>query len=103
MKPPKDSLMNETAGPRPAKLIKATGEVLAVLPENGTDFKLEELNRFVGGYIEVIYPPHQDGKIMIINEEGKLKGLPYNAAATAIWTHDNIVGNALLCESDQVK
>lgn len=103
MTTPPDSLTATPNGPTKAQLIKASGEVIPVEPENGTDFKLEELNRFVEGYIEVIHPPHQDGKIMIINEEGKLKGLPYNAAATAIWTHDDIVGNALLCDDDQVK
>lgn len=86
-----------------AQLIKPNGEVIPVEPKNGTDFKLEELNEFVGGYIEVIHPPLRPKEIMVINEEGKLKGLAYNPVATLIWQHDDIVGNALLCHTDQVK
>ena len=37
-----------------AILIEATGRVQGVFPANGTDFSLEELQGFVGGYIEII-------------------------------------------------
>jgi uncharacterized protein DUF3846 len=44
--------------------------------------------RLVGGYIEVVrlsYPP----ALLYMNEEGKLRGLPSNARATALWwVHD---------------
>jgi uncharacterized linocin/CFP29 family protein len=86
-----------------ALVIKPDGSITTVTPENGTDFQLEELNRFVDGYIEVIRPPGIPGVIMVINEEGKLKDLKFNAVATVIWQVDAIVGNALLCHSDQVK
>ena len=86
-----------------AKLIKTYGSIVSVKPANGTDFQLEELSRFVQGYIEVIHPPEMPGYIMVINEEGKLKCLPWNPFATRIWRHDDIVGNALLCRSEQVR
>jgi Domain of unknown function (DUF3846) len=86
-----------------AKLIKTDGSVITVEPKNGTDFQLDELNEFVDGYIEVIRPPSMPGVIMVINEEGKLKGLPYNVVATLIWQCDDIVGNVLLCHHSQVK
>jgi hypothetical protein len=88
-----------------AKLIKPNGEVIPVEPENGTDFSLEEMNEYVGGYIEIVHPPSQQGAIMVINEEGKLKGLPFNllATMTAHLSGDHIVGNALLCHPSQVK
>jgi hypothetical protein len=45
----------ETLKPKhSAKLIKPDGSVIPIEPENGTDFSLEELNRMVGGYIEVV-------------------------------------------------
>ena len=37
---------------------------------------LENLQRIVGGYIEVF--PVKEGVLIICNEEGKLQGLPYN-------------------------
>lgn len=86
-----------------AKLIKADGKITEVVPKNGTDFQLDELNEFVGGYIEIIRPPTKPDCLMVINEEGKLKGLPFNAKATALWLHDMIVGNALLCHKSQLK
>lgn len=64
-----------------AKLIKADGNVVVVSPKNeGECFTLDELQGFVGGYIECInISPTQ---VMVINEEGKLMNLPYNAVAT---------------------
>lgn len=37
-----------------AKWIKTNGEIVEVQPKNGTDYSLEELQGFVGGYIEII-------------------------------------------------
>jgi hypothetical protein len=86
-----------------AKWIKADGNVVEVSPKNaGECFTSEELKGFVGGWIECIYvSPTQ---VMVINEEGKLLNLPYNAVATEAFrmafqpTDDFIVGDALLCE-----
>jgi hypothetical protein len=88
-----------------ARIIKATGEIVEVEPANGTDFSLEEMQKFVGGYIEVAYPHPYDGMIMVIDEEGKIKQKPINKVATLIYnnTSDVIVGDALLCRSEQVK
>lgn len=87
-----------------AKLMKANGDVLDVHPINeGGVFTLQELKEFVGGYIECVFLPN--GKqVIIVNEEGKLLGLPYNNTATEAMrlafqgTTDYIVGDALLCE-----
>lgn len=57
------------------------------------------------GYIEIV--PAGNGKIMVIDEEGKLKGKPINEAATMIFMHagyyDIIVGDALVCDSEMVQ
>ena len=37
-----------------ATLIKADGTWAEIQPENGTDFKLEELQAYVDGYIEIV-------------------------------------------------
>lgn len=77
-------------------------------PANGTDFTLEELQKIVGGYIEVVRL--DDGAIMIINEEGKLHGLPPNERATriahaahAVAYSDEIVGPVAIIKDDQLR
>lgn len=91
-----------------ARHIKANGETSVVEPANGTDFSLKEMQGFVGGWIEVLYTP--DGKyIMVLNEEGKLDELPFNAVATKIaieefgLVDDYIAGDVLIAPSEQVK
>lgn len=87
----------------PAKLIRTNGTVEAVEPKNGTDFTLEELREFVGGCIELLYPPSQAGAVLVVNEEGRLRGLPLNEVASAAYGHDFIVGDALLCHTNQIR
>ena len=85
-----------------AKWIKTNGEVIDVTPKNeGKTFTLEELKEYVGGWIECVYlNKHQ---VLVVNEEGKLLNLPYNAIATEAYrlafqpNNDCIVGDALLC------
>ena len=62
---------------------------------------LEEMQKFVGGYIEVVYL--NDEQVMIIDEEGKVKGKPINPEATiratrnnAIFNNDWIAGDVLI-------
>lgn len=93
-----------------AQIIKADGTIIKVEPNNGTDFSLEEMNEIVGGYIEIVWFHDGSDNIMVLNEEGKIEGLPYNHQATiiaqqgkAISLTDNIVGDVLLCHKDQVK
>lgn len=79
--------------------------VLKITPVDGyevTDIpdRLETLQEAVGGLIEVVWLTPR--MVMIINEEGKLRSLPDNDAATVIYQHyyyngcDVIVGNALI-------
>ena len=47
----------------------------------------------------------KDGKIMVIDEDGKLKQKPKNKEATKLYIygeHDHIVGDALICEHGQI-
>lgn len=64
---------------------------------------LEELQRLVGGYIESVPVriPVSDKPVMIVNEEGKLKGLPRNRAATSVarlFEGDYVAGDAVLID-----
>lgn len=90
-----------------ATLYKTDGTTEKITPQNGTDFQLEELQGFVHGHIEIV-PLGQSSKIIIVNEEGKLDGLDYNADATSEWEKayghtDVIVGDAVICDSEMVK
>ena len=67
------------------------------------DFTLEELQKYVGGLIEIVRT--KDGKPMIINEEGKINDLPINQKATAIYPYneyDFIIGDVLICQEDEI-
>lgn len=88
-----------------AQLIKANGEVETIKPKNGTDFSLEELQGYVGGYIEIVQLHKENtGHIMVVNEEGKLHHLPINHIATALYgLRDTIVGDVVVCETNQVQ
>ena len=77
-------------------------------PENGKNFKLKELYKMLDcKTIEVV--GLSACQIMIIDEEGKLNELPYNDMATYYFrkahpeTRDFIVGNALVCSSNDIE
>ena len=76
-----------------ATLIKADGTETEVKPSKGSSFKLEELQKHVGGYIEPVRLV--DGKTMLVDEDGRSKQLPYNEGASKR-AGQTIVGNALI-------
>lgn len=92
----------------------ADGSVTKILPNNGTDFTLAEMQGIVEGPID-IQPLPKSGEVMILNDEGKLNGLPKNELATAVWKkaypiaeypHNNdelVVGTVIVCLSEMVK
>jgi hypothetical protein len=65
-------------------LISVADGVDVVEPANGKDWTLGELQGLVGGMIEVIYrlPAAKPGMIAVVNEEGLLRGLPFNPVAS---------------------
>lgn len=92
------------------------GHFKEVLPENGEFFTHKELQSFVADgeatYIEIV--PLPSGKSMVVNEEGKLIGLPKNQLATDFWrveyplsqyplnNDELIVGNALVVSEEEL-
>lgn len=81
-------------------LMPVQGKATPVMPANGTDFKLREVQKMVGGYVEVVYL--RDGRIMLADEEGLLKGLPLNRAASRMAGRP-IVGPALVMPNDMFR
>lgn len=65
----------------------------------GTNEQLHFLQEQVGGYIETVRTG-TPGIIMIVNEEGRLHGLPYNSLASQVYYEgfgaSPIVGTAVL-------
>lgn len=89
-----------------AQIIKTNGEVIETKPKNGTDFQFDELQSIVGGYIEVV--SLHDGRLVVCDEEGKLKGKERNHKATDILhsvfnTNDFMVGDVLVCNENEIK
>jgi hypothetical protein len=87
-----------------AQLIKTTGEIATISPKNGKYFTLDELQKLVGGLVEVVYL-EDDDKTMVVNEEGKLLGLPVNEKATIVANRlpwDVIAGDAVVGSGTEI-
>ena len=82
------------------------GDFQETQPNNGSTFELEELQEVVGDYIEIVRL--NDGRIIIVNEDGLSLNLPVNIEATNILRRDHstteyIVGNAIVCDADMLE
>lgn len=60
-----------------AKLYKTDGTVVDVPIPKGTMNKLTALQNLVGGFIEIVEHIHP-GRVVIVNEDGLVLGLPPN-------------------------
>ena len=91
----------------PPVVISPSGGYNEVRPKNGSDFELAELASFIDdGSVELVYL--RDGTLLVIDEDGKDKGLAYNEVATGLallvlHRGDYIVGPALWCQEEQIK
>ena len=62
--------------------LKSTAK-FQIIEDSKHEPDLKAAQQFVGGYVQGIEFPN--GDYMIMNEEGKLKGLPVNEQATKLW------------------
>ena len=93
--------------------INTTAAEFKIVDDVKNEPTLKEAQEFVGGYVEGISFPN--GDYLIVNEEGKLRNLPLNPEATALWraTFDNdnyitgrkdfVVGPAILIKKQALK
>jgi hypothetical protein len=94
----------------PALLYTTDLSVTRIQPANGRYFTLEEMQRVVGGRIEII-PLDREGledRLLVIHEEGKLISLPLNMLATLEWIRyygetDFVSGDAIICQPDLIR
>lgn len=96
-----------------AKLYKTNGVVTDIQPKNGKDFSLKELQSYVGGTIDIQALP--SGRVLVLNDNGKIDGLPKNEEATFVWkmeypitrypvnNDELIVGDVIICDSKLIK
>ena len=93
-----------------AKLLKASGEVVEIKPNNGTNFTLDELHKhFQCSLVEVINLNQDD--IMVVDGEGKwTSNNVINVNATvlaqenrAIVFWDYVAGNAIVCNRKMIR
>ena len=89
-----------------AKIIYTDKGAEDYTPKNGTTFELEEMQKIVGGYIEIVRL--RDGRMIIVDEDGKSKDKAVNIPATNIlrrdhFTTDYIVGTAIVCDADMLE
>ena len=80
------------------KLLKTDGTT-----EEYDDNTLEGMQAAVGGYIQIVNT--KDGKLMVMNEEGKLEGLEFNETATKmveLFPGDYVAGNVLIAEQNEI-
>ena len=100
--PQTDEQPNET---KSAKIIYTDKEDEDYTPKNGKTFALTEMQEIIGGYVEPIRL--NDGRMIIVDEDGKSKDKAVNIPATNIlrrdhYTTDYIVGTAIVCDADMV-
>lgn len=66
---------------------------------------LKEMQEIVGGYIEIV--PLNNDKLFVCNEEGKIKGLPYNSKASEYFEkhtghYDKIAGDVIIADTWEI-
>ena len=101
--PQTDEQPNET---KSAKIIYTDKEDEDYTPKNGKTFALTEMQEIIGGYVEPIRL--NDGRMIIVDEDGKSKDKAVNIPATNIlrrdhFTTDYIVGTAIVCDADMIE
>ena len=80
-----------------ATILRSAGEIIPL-----SDLSLSALQLAVGGDIQGVTT--HDGRVMYINEEGKLQHLPVNDAATQLYQHgtyDPIVGDVVVLTHEE--
>ncbi len=90
--------------------VNTTAEQFKLITDKKDEPDYKAVSKFVGGMVECVQFPN--GDLLLLNEEGKLMGLPVNEEASQLWkdTFDNdnyvtgrkdfVVGPAILIKKD---
>ena len=63
--------------------VNTTAEQFKLITDKKDEPDYKAVSKFVGGMVECVTFPN--GDLLLLNEEGKLMGLPLNPEATALW------------------
>ena len=63
--------------------VNTTAEQFKIITDKKDEPDYKAVSKFVGGMVECITFPN--GDVLIVNEEGKLMGLPLNPEGTLLW------------------
>ncbi len=63
--------------------VNTTAEQFKLITDKKDEPNYKAVSKFVGGMVECVQFPN--GDLLLLNEEGKLMGLPLNPEATALW------------------
>lgn len=78
--------------------IDRNGVTTTVTPKNGKKFTLAEAQGLVGGYVQMV--PIGPKRFLLVDEDGRPKGLPLNSAASTTFGM-MLVGHVLCCEKGE--
>ena len=82
------------------KIYRASGEI-----ETLEDTSLAGMQKAVGGYIEMVAT--NDGRTLIVNEDGKMNNLPFNLKASelvrgVLHNTDIILGDVIIADHNEL-
>ena len=81
-------------------LYAVDGTSEAITPANGSKFTLEEVWAVVGKWVEAVRLQYDAPGFLLVNDEGRLKGLPHNPGASTL-AGQSILGPAILTNKDE--
>jgi hypothetical protein len=82
-----------------SKLYKTDGTIEDFNPANGKEFTLDEMQKAVGGYIELVYLPNNE--VLVVDEEGMIKEKLFNKKISEMIMKP-IVGDVVLCQRSEI-
>ena len=103
-----ENLLNEDY--KETMQVNTKAEQFKLITDKKDEPDYKAVSKFVGGMVECVQFPN--GDLLLLNEEGKLMGLPLNPEATALWRshftkdkyafgHDDfVVGPAIVIQKD---
>jgi len=92
---------------RTARILRVNGNDEGIEPEDGPYLSNEQMQEVVGGSIEIV--GLYDGRLMILLEDGKLQGAPWNRQATELFNaggrmwFDPIAGDVIVCDEGMLR
>jgi len=63
--------------------VNTTAPEFKIITDKKDEPDYKAVSKFVGGMVECVSMPN--GDLLLLNEEGKLMGLPLNPEATTLW------------------